>query len=214
MRKQIWEINHRYMRPDNRIFNNVTNKQEFLNSLVNGGDVILFEDIEVEEAIVINKDTTINLNGHVLKANKSIYIPGTVSALVCAKEGATVRIYGNGIIDGSATDDYAVETRGGNIIIENGLIIGATTAVYSIEGHIEILGGEFKATPYEGDYRYTLNLKDSAGKEGKALIQVKGGRFHNFNPSENLSENPAFDFVSEGYEAIEIDLGIWEVRNK
>lgn len=207
MRKQNWENATRYMMADQNIFSimEVSNANQFKHAISIGGNIEITDDIDLSEAIIAeNCNVTINLNNHTIKSSRSVYIPKSVSALICAKEGANITIEGKGTIDGSGTDDYGVETRGGNITIKDGKIIGATTSVYSITGDIEILGGEFQATPYKMEdgeltYRYTINLKDENGKDGLANIKIRGGKFYNFDPSNNLSENPAKNYVDGSY---------------
>lgn len=74
--------------------------------------------------------------------------------------------------------------------------------MYVLEGTAEIKGGEYsiqQLDPNHHDERFTLNLYDTNGNAGTASIVVTGGTFHNFDPSDNLAENPKVDFVAEGY---------------
>ncbi len=43
-----------------------------------------------------------------------------------------------------------------------------------------------------------LNLYDNSG----ARIVVYGGTFKNFDPSDNQSENPRYNYVAEGYKVV------------
>lgn len=60
------------------------------------------------------------------------------------------------------------------------------------------------------DARFTLNCIDSAYKDGSAVIEVTGGTFKDFDPSNNLAEGKATNFCPEGYSATEQD-GVYTV---
>ena len=68
-------------------------------------------------------------------------------------------------------------------------------------GKVTIEGGYFSnpnATTYKS---FLLNIKDNArqGKDPREFIEVKGGTFVNFNPSNNEAEGANTNFVAEGY---------------
>ena len=55
--------------------------------------------------------------------------------------------------------------------------------------------------PYEAvddKYKYTLNCLDANYKAGTAKINVLGGEFYKFDPSNNEAEGPSTNFVVEG----------------
>ena len=163
-----------------------------------GGAVTLTEDVVLTEALIVEKDMILNLNGKTITTPNSIYVQGQASALITVKNG-TLIIKGEGTINGAGSDDYAVEVRGGNLVIEGGKYIGAATAVYALKGNITIKGGEFSQEGYEND-NYVINLYNN-GNNNEASISVMGGVFKNFNPAANAAENPAKSFVAEGYVA-------------
>ena len=117
--------------------------------------------------------------------------------------GGDLTIKGNGKIDAKDSDCYALDVRdeGTHLLIENGEFIGNVSAVYAHTGNVEIAGGTFsiKQRSGYGDCRYLLNLLDDNGKAGKATISVTGGSFKEFNPADNLAENPKVSFVAEGH---------------
>ena len=57
-----------------------------------------------------------------------------------------------------------------------------------------------------------LNGSDLEREARRIVIEVTGGKFHNFNPADNRSENPKMNFVAEGYESVETQPGVFEVQ--
>ena len=119
--------------------------------------------------------------------------------MISVHTGANLVIKGNGTVTTGVHDDYAIEVRGGNIIVENGTFIGSVTAAYAMDGNITINGGIFNEnanTQYGKDF--ILNLYG----QGNGSITVKGGMFYGFNPQNNVAENPKKNFVAEGYSSV------------
>lgn len=173
-------------------------EDELEQASMNGGTIKLTEGVELVRGLTVTKDLILDLNGQTLTSSQVVYIPEVISALICAKDGATVTIKGNGTIDGHSTEDYAIETRGGKLIIENGTFIGNTTAAYAVSGEIIIKGGTFSQKDYENN-NYVLNLKSNGELGGK--ITVTGGTFVGFDPANNAAENPKMSFLADGYAA-------------
>lgn len=82
---------------------------------------------------------------------------------------------------------------------EGNIDVGHIDLIYCSAGTIEINGGFFKGAD---DTVWLLNCKDSAYNENTAKIEVKGGTFVNFDPSNCVSEGVGTNFVAEGYEVI------------
>lgn len=184
---------------------------------VNGGVVTLQDDVTLDGPIEITNDVNmvVNLNGKTIsfsgEEDKTLY-----NAIFCVKKG-TLTINGEGgIIDagsgsagniavwagrGDATNDGKVIINGGHF--KNG---SASELIYAAnKGIIEINGGTFEVgqedkTSFASPQYAVLNLY-SNGKLGADII-VKGGKFINFNPSDNVSENPKKDFVANGYKVV------------
>lgn len=189
-----------------------TMEEELLFAALNGGEVELTEDVEISSTLVVadDKSMVINLNGHNI-INKS-----TSDEL---GEGDGIIVYGNLTIKGNGTvqgNTRAVWARGnyGAVVnIEGGNYVGAVgggcEVIYaSGNGIINIYGGTFEAktedqTSFAAPQYAVLNLHNN-GKDG-CNIKVFGGKFKNFNPSDNVSENPKKDFVEEGYSSVEVD---------
>lgn len=80
------------------------------------------------------------------------------------------------------------------------------------QSKIIIEDGTFEA-PMWGNKNYCINIKDSAYNKTKPAtdyVEIKGGRFINFNPAQN-AENPMTSFVADGYKSVEVEPGVWEV---
>ena len=201
MRNQIWEIGHRYMRPDFSIKKSIT-EETFIELLQKGGNIKLTSDIELTEPIQIRNTVVLDLNNH------DIIIKSEGQDVIWVLTGGNLTINGNGNIIGTYYSLYA----GGDakVTINGGYFQGVAAAIYAQSTAIvEINDGLFKAyneDPKYGLYDYTLNIKDNT----KAQILVSGGRFYKFNPADNISEGIGTNFVVSGCESIQ-DGDWWEV---
>ena len=123
----------------------------------------------------------------------AIYANGE-STIVTIESG-----YYDGGDNGSTTAVYAKD--GAKVVINDGTFkAGEGCAVIYAKNNatVEINGGFYEADgAYNGTY-FVLNLSDGTN----STIVVKGGTFVNFNPADNASENPAVNFVAEGYEVV------------
>ena len=185
-------------------------------TIVLNSDITLSED-SIESRFVVTKKLNLNLNGKSIIAKKGDgYINengntndanslwNDLTFIFVVDEGGDLTITGNGLIDGISGDVYAFNVvNNGKLTIENGTIKGSCTAIQVNKGEANIKGGEFSVIPAGGmtDCRYLLNLIDANGKDGTAKINVSGGKFSKFDPSNNLAENPQVNFVVDGYES-------------
>jgi len=189
--------------PDSKIVYISAAEYDLKMAIAAGGEVTLTENITLTSPIFVSKTVSLNLNGKTIHTTgNTFYQQGVVSAAICVVENGVLTIDGEGIVDAIATDDYAVEVRGGELDIKNGKYVGSVTSAYALTGTIRISGGEFaidEANTY--NYAYVLNLLDANGKNGTAAIQVTGGKFYKFNPAYNPSENPAKNYLVSGYYA-------------
>lgn len=117
----------------------------------------------------------------------------------------------NGGVVAKANDAYAFALQGtkAKLTINGGKHIGNISAVYVYDGTLNITGGEFdiiqKNTPTADDplgYRYLINCKDENYAVGTAKVNINGGKFHGWNPSNNLAEGPATNFCKAGYAGV------------
>lgn len=123
-------------------------------------------------------------------------------AIYANGEGTVVTIesgYYDGGDNGSTTAVYARD--GAKVVINGGTFkagAGCATIYAKNNSTVEINGGYFEADDvFNGNY-FVLNLADNTNSS----IVVKGGTFVNFNPADNASENPAVNFVANGYEVV------------
>ena len=190
----------------------VSTAEQLTEAIAAGGSVTIEDSIDAPTVIVVNNDPTVNLNGKIISIKEDAEGNGVFNVT-----NGTLTINGKGIIDGVGKNDWNMAiwaTENGKVIVNDGTFtnIGATgespdhfDLIYaSGNGQVEINGGEFKCqTP-----RWTLNIKDK--DRATAKIIVKGGKFHNFDPANNLSEGPNTNFVAPGYKVVETN-GIFEV---
>ena len=133
-------------------------------AISNGGDVRLTEDIEISETLVVTRDVTLDLNGHVLK------MTGNSSVLRVKKDGPDpvtltikdsrpqnphtepyVGLPAGGVITGGKGTDAggSVRSVGGAVFLENGTTLkleGGTLTGNSSHGSVFINGATFVMT--------------------------------------------------------------------
>ena len=195
-------IDSNFNEPDNDIFH----------AFQHGGVVDLPSDMEVGHPLVVRSGVkaTLNLNGHTLKNNKM----NEYTDLIIVEQGATLTINGDGTLEAvSGNDGYAVISEG-TLIINGGTFKSgvdennAPNAVIYARGNGEVYvnGGLF---PNENTSKFVLNKKDA--DRATTTIEVKGGKFYNFNPEDNAAEGAGTNFVATGYHAEEVEANVWEV---
>ena len=182
------------------------------NTLEKGGEFTLFEDMTFEEFIEVadDKAVTINLNGHTINGmgiisygDLTINGPGKVNAKDCA-------VWARGDYDATVT------INGGHYVSDPES--GSCETIYaSGNGKIVINDGKFETMDLDNSHFAApcypvLNLHGN-GATG-CDITVYGGEYVNFNPADNISENPKKSFVADGYESVETAAGsnVWVVR--
>ena len=162
----------------------------------------------------IMEKKVLNLNGKTLMNTNDIWNENAgIWSLVSVQGDGYLTIKG-GDVDAKADDCYAADVRdNGRLIIEGGKFTGNVTSVYVFRGTLEVKGGEFdiKQLSNFGDKRYMLNCYDANYKNGTAKIIVSGGRFHEFDPGNNLAEGPGTNFLAPGYKTIMDDNNWYEV---
>lgn len=150
----------------------------------NGGD-----DVGVSAIEVLNGKLEIGKSAEVLGASSD----GTENIKISGPRAITA--------NGSSAE----------VVINNGefsTFYGQAPVIYVGKdgGKVTINDGEFKVE-YEGKTgftnKYLLNVYDAllngTNKKATDFIEVKGGTFYNFDPSNSASENPTANFVAEGY---------------
>jgi hypothetical protein len=160
--------------------------------------------MEVGHPLVVRSgvEAVLNLNGHTLKN----YIMNEPTDLIVVEEGATLTINGEGTLEAvSGNDGYTVISEG-TVIINGGTFKAgldkngeANAVVYARgNGKVFVNGGTF---PNDKISNFVLNKKDA--DRATTTIEVRGGRFHYFNPENNAAEGAGTNFVAEGHHAIQ-----------
>ena len=181
-----------------------------------GGEIVVpAENLAMDTALYLTKNTTVTLNGTVSVANDTVG-----DGVFCVKKG-TLTINGDGVVNGKSADncDYnmAIWADGGEVVINGGTYTTAGAKAYDPEGgrnNNEVIyvknGG--KVTINGGTFigenpAYTLN---SHGTQ-VGTIEVKGGKFWNYNPANDA--NDATITVATGYKVVasepDADGNVW-----
>lgn len=179
---------------------------ELYNNAKAGDILVLEKDEDLDDALVIEKDVVINLNGKTLRSKKDVF-----------KVKSNLDINGNGVVRAGteAGDNVAVYVyTNGNVTINGGeYSVGAdsqgsgnTTIYINGKGNCAINGGKFSTdVPYNNKY-YVLNINNSA--TGKFI--VKGGTFVNYNPT-NGDDVLKGSFIADGYQSVDNGDGTYTV---
>ena len=172
-----------------------------------GGEVTLQKDYTITESLIVPAGVTsvINLNGNnIINATDSEELG----------EGDGIVVYGHLTINGEGTvqgktrsvwargnDNPTVTINGGNYV---GAVGGSQCEVIYASGNgvITINGGTFEAQTQDTESfaapQYAVLNIHGNGATGCDIV-VYGGSFKNFDPANNISENPAKNFCAEGY---------------
>ena len=173
-------------------------------------DVIDSSDRYMSDAVVITGESTLDLAGHML-TNFDLHLTGSDCSLTVKDSvgngGMTYDGFACPASDDSPTGYLISAWEGATAVVENGTFTNNIFAcIYVMNGKVTVNGGTFEVISssindsYKPDYaRFTLNLNDTSGQSGTAVIEVKGGTFYNYDPSASASENPLKDYVPEGY---------------
>lgn len=183
---------------------------KLVDMLKKSGTVKLMEDTESATytgGLTSKNVTTLNTNG------KTVTFTGTTvnNPGIMTRGSEQLTIVGKGKID--AAGRIAIESNGTNSIINLSGSTGFFGAeptyvtdrsggelIYCYLGTINIYAGIFMNN---GENKgFTLNCYDANYKNGKAVINVMGGKFYDFDPANNKAEGEGTSFVPEGYESI------------
>ena len=149
-------------------------------------------DFTSDEKIVINGDVCLNLNGKTITHNP-------INGDILFRVNGTLTIEGEGTF---ISNGYIASANEGSMVnVENGTFNANVTCFQSNGGILNVNGGYFSSCNETYGCKYTLNFIDSMKEVGQ--INVKGGSFVNYDPSNSDSENPAMNFVAEGYKVEE-----------
>lgn len=193
-------------------------QEELTQAIENGGNIKLVDNVSIspdgtgEDMIAqidVKKDTNIDLNGKNLSVDTSVkdkelsYTP----VILAISKGTTV-LDGEGSINAEAgyNNSFGINVNGGTLIINDGSYYGSMTAVQVQKGNLIINGGFFdlaetikEAAPQF--VNYLINCIDKNYEDGTAQIEIKGGTFVNFDPSNN-PEGTGTSYVADGYKVV------------
>lgn len=180
-----------------------------LNAAKSGDTVKLLTDTTVAVNMILrDKDITLDLNGHKITYSATGTAANRAGALI-VKGSSHVTVTGNGFFDfdenyaengkkeGSTISGRIIDVEDSAVLtIENGTYYAGLTCILADHSaKVIIKGGSFSASePYNGTW-FVLNLEDGTD----ASIQVFGGKFVNYDPSQSTTEVPTANFCAEGY---------------
>ena len=185
----------------NVIYNLPGEGKSFNTLMNNNGTVKLSEDVvsgRFGPGITAKNTVKLNLNSHNLTV--SGLTTSSTQPAIMSRGTQNITIGGKGTID--AGQGICIEANGKDSVIN---LTGSTTVyqtdrsggelVYCYTGTINITNGTFK----NNGSQYLLNCYDANYKNGTAKIVVTGGKFYDFNPSDNSAEGEHTNFLAEGY---------------
>ena len=129
-----------------------------------GSVLKLTKDIILEKQLTVEKDITIDLNGHELSNTSEIWNEAEKTWSLISVNGAETDVtLKNGTLVAKENDCYAVDVRGGaRLAIDSGTYIGNISSVYVYEGHLTVNDGSFMIQQLDSinAYGYVLNCLD------------------------------------------------------
>ena len=162
-----------------------------LEALLKTGEATLEYNVSVDKAIVIDYETTLNLNGKTMALSG---LDTSGDGIFWVKKGGVLTINGEGELNSAGNNSgykMALWADGGKIIINGGTYTNdfdTTDPQYDLiyvknGGEITINGGEFIcATP-----KWTLNSHNDA----KGTFFINGGQYYEYDPS-NIDTDEGF----------------------
>ena len=178
-----------------------------INAAESGATITLLADINTPEtSYTIRKSLTIDLNGKTITADgyDSVFaIEGEDNHVVInATNGGKVIAVENSGSAGKYAMAVWLAGKNSTLTINGGEFSQSITStsdpqmdmIYTSKGVITINGGTFRSdTP-----KWTLNIKDSAYKDGSANIIVNGGKFVGYDPRNAENEGKGTSLVADG----------------
>lgn len=178
---------------------------EFVAAAQFGGTINLTEDVVVKDLVNVSHDLVVNLNGKTLayEGDNRLFKVTDGATLTINGDGGAVTVHSDNLTASTTAAYIGTAYENSKIIINGGThTTNGCTLYHANGGTVEINGGTFAATE-EGyvpagkyGYKYTLNVQGANG-----AIVVRGGSFLNYNPAHSEGENPAANFLADGYSA-------------
>ncbi len=178
----------------------------------NGSTIFLLKDCDFpigEDYYITSKTITLDMVGH------KVTLGGNYPGRIFLSNQSNLTVRGNGTfdyIDSNIYKGYIFVVDGNSTLtIKNGTYYAYGTVAQagsSEKGTVIIEDGEFYCDA--GSYNsqsWLLNKKDNTD----STIEVKGGIFHNFDPSNSQTESTDDNFCAAGYVSINIGPGTFKV---
>lgn len=172
----------------------------------------LTKDEVISEPLILDNGKTLilNLDQYSITAANDLWNTASgVWSMISVRNGSTLIINSkSGSVVARENDTYTIDVRDGSTLeINGGTYVGNISAVYVAEGKAVINGGSYSiqqlSEPENGnDERFTLNCLDDSYKAGTAVIEVSGGTFRNFDPSNNKAETAQTNFLTAGHKVV------------
>ena len=177
-----------------------TDIENLYNAASNGGEVTLTGPVTLTAPLIIKKYVKLNLGGQTITGGKD-YEQGMTGIDIAAitVDGGNLIIEGEGSIIGSEYGVYA--KNGGTLTVKGGELIGKTSAIQIAEANVNIEGGKFRNTN-ESDRRYVINCLDAYWNNETAKVNITGGSFYMFDPSNNAAEGTGTNFLTNEYSSL------------
>ena len=173
---------------------------EVSSALKTSGKVQLVADTTIPPlatGIMAKNETTINLNG-----NKLTFATNGDNSPMIVRGSSHYTFVGNGVVAQEGTGALVhVASQSAIVDVYNGSFeANGVECLYCQDGTINVYGGVFKVA--NENKTYLLNCLDASYKAGTAKINVYGGKFYDFDPSNNASEGKGTNYVAEGYKVV------------
>lgn len=173
---------------------------EVSSALKSSGKVQLVADTTIPPlatGIMAKNETTINLNG-----NKLTFATNGDNSPMIVRGSSHYTFVGNGVVAQEGTGALVhVASQTAIVDVYNGSFeANGVECLYCQDGTINVYGGVFKVA--NENKAYLLNCLDASYKAGTAKINVYGGKFYDFDPSNNASEGKGTNYVAEGYKVV------------
>ena len=166
----------------------VTNLDELNNALKKSNNIVLTNSISLTEG---SWSLTVNEGQEVKLLSAGIFDLYNNAQLTVVNNGKIFNTYDSELGLLFRTGGNSQLTLKGN----GEYVAGLTAAQAGDNSVITVNGGTFSAFATWNDAYWILNLIDNS----PATISVTAGTFVNYDPSKSQTENPAANFVAEGY---------------
>ena len=180
----------------------VENEAALRSAVNNGGEVVLANNIELSSTLLVPSTVVLDLNGYNLTVVNDSDELGVGDGIIVMENG-DLTINGEGTVTANTRvvwvrkENAKATINGGHYV---GSVLPSSEVIYAsgANSKVTINGGKFEAVNIDDNsfaqpQFAVLNLNGN-GKNG-CDIKVYGGSFKGFNPNDNISENPKYEFA-------------------